>query len=156
MSELSPSAALSLIKRLEQQLADAGLQVVVEHTEGTLVLNGIVDSEESRQAAADIASEAAPGMPIDNQLEVESEFPTDIDEFASGDASAELSESVVEIRAEAGRSSRTSRTGQGSPILSRPQDPMARQPRTPRSQAMSTPHPSIRSSRPMPTGQPTS
>src|SRR5438270_5938014 len=103
MSELSPSAALSLIKRLEQQLADAGLQVVVEHTEGTLVLNGIVDSEESRQAAADIASEAAPGMPIDNQLEVESEFPTDIDEFASGDASAELSESVVEIRAEGGQ-----------------------------------------------------
>ena len=102
MSELSPNAAFTFMKRLEQQLAEAGLQVVVEQTDGTLVLNGIVDSEESRQAAADIASDAAPDMPIDNQLEVESELPTDIGEFASADPSAEPAESVDEIRAEGG------------------------------------------------------
>jgi len=82
----SKMAGLSLAERLEQQLAEAGLQVVVEESDGALILSGVVDSEESRQAAADIVSDVAPNARIDNQLEIESVFPTDVGEFVSDEA----------------------------------------------------------------------
>jgi osmotically-inducible protein OsmY len=98
MSELSPNAALT--RRLEQQLAEAGFQVTVEHSDGSLVLSGIVSSEESRQAVNDIVSDMAPDARIDNQIDIESVLPTDIDDFASDAASAELADSVDDIRDE--------------------------------------------------------
>jgi osmotically-inducible protein OsmY len=74
MSELSPNAALT--QRLEQQLAEAGLQVAVERSDGTLLLSGVVDSEESRQAAEDIVTQAMPDARIDNQIDIESVLPS--------------------------------------------------------------------------------
>jgi osmotically-inducible protein OsmY len=91
-----------LARRLEEQLAAVGLQVGVEQTDGTLLLTGIVDTEESKQAAADIAAEVAPGSPIDNQIEVESILPTDVDDFVGDEPSAELADSISEIRADGG------------------------------------------------------
>jgi osmotically-inducible protein OsmY len=98
MSELSPNAALT--RRLEQQLAEAGFQVTVEQSDGSLILSGIVSSEESRQAVADIVADGAPNARIDNQLDIESVLPTDIDDFASDGASAEMADSADAIRAE--------------------------------------------------------
>lgn len=98
MSELSPDAALT--RRLEQQLAEAGLQVSVERSDGSLILNGVVASEESRQAAQDIASYVAPNERIDNQIDVESVLPTDIDEFVGDEPTAELAESAEDLGGE--------------------------------------------------------
>ena len=90
--------------RIEQQLAEAGLQVAVEdarhdNAEGALILSGIVDTEEARQAAADIVTQIVPGARIDNQLEVETIQPTNVDAFVSDEPRAELADSTAEITA---------------------------------------------------------
>ena len=90
MSELSPSTPL--VRRIQEQLSQAGLQVSVEAADGALLLSGIVDSEESRHAAAEIVSQAVPGARIDNQVDVESVLPTDIDDFAGDEPVAEMAE----------------------------------------------------------------
>jgi osmotically-inducible protein OsmY len=101
MSERSTNASsTALTRRLEQQLAQAGLQVVVEHSDGALILSGIVDSEESRQAAMDIVTHAAPpDTPIDDQLDIEAILPTGVDDYASQDPSAELDDSADDLLA---------------------------------------------------------
>lgn len=48
----------SLAGRIERELEDAGLLVVVEDTDEELVVTGMVDSEEERQAIRDIVREA--------------------------------------------------------------------------------------------------
>jgi osmotically-inducible protein OsmY len=88
--------------RIEQQLAEAGLQVSVEASDGALVLSGIVDTEEAKQAASDIVAQAAPNAQIDNQIEVETVLPTDIDDFAGDEPSAEMADSVAELQAAGG------------------------------------------------------
>jgi osmotically-inducible protein OsmY len=93
--EQSPNPALT--RKIEQQLASAGMQVAVESSDGSLVLSGIVDTEEARQAASDIASQIAPNARIDNQLEVESVLPTDVDDFVSEYPTAELADTPAEI-----------------------------------------------------------
>jgi osmotically-inducible protein OsmY len=99
MSELPPSAAFT--RGLEQQLAQAGLQVIVEQSDGALILSGIVDSEESRQAALDIVTQAAPpGMPIDDQLDIDAVLPTGVDDYASQDPTAELADSEDDLLAD--------------------------------------------------------
>src|SRR5919199_5294025 len=100
MSTTPPDAALTA--RIEEQLADAGLQVTVEASDGALILSGIVDSEEARQAAADIATQIAPQARIDNQLEVETILPTDIDDFIGDEPTAELADSGDQIIASGG------------------------------------------------------
>ena len=88
--------------RLEEQLAEAGLQVTVESSDGALILSGMVDTEEAREAAADIVAQAAPEARIDNQIEVETILPTDIDDFVGDEPSAELADSSAEILASGG------------------------------------------------------
>ena len=62
----------SLAERIERQIEEqAGLQVVVEASEGTIVLSGRVESAEARAAAEAIAAGLAPDTRIDNNLEVE-------------------------------------------------------------------------------------
>jgi osmotically-inducible protein OsmY len=101
MSELSSDAALT--RRLEQELAHAGLQVVVERSDGALILSGVVASEESRQAALDIVTQSAPpNTRIDDQIDIEALLPTGIDDFASDSLTADLSDSAEEIEAEGG------------------------------------------------------
>jgi osmotically-inducible protein OsmY len=100
MTESSPEAKLSA--RIEAQLDEAGLRVTVESTDGALALTGVVDSEEARQAASDIAAQIAPDARIDNQLEVETILPTSLDDFVGDQPSAELSESSADIEAAGG------------------------------------------------------
>jgi len=100
MTDGLPDAALRA--RIQEQLADAGLQVTVESSDGSLILNGVVDSEEARQAADDIASQLAPSARIDNQLEVETILPTNLDDFVGDQPTAELSESSADIQAAGG------------------------------------------------------
>src|SRR3982074_3400136 len=88
--------------RIEEQLAEAGLQVTVESSDGSLILNGVVDSEEARQAASDIVEQIAPDARIDNQLEVATLLPTNLDDFVGEQSTAELSESGADIEAAGG------------------------------------------------------
>jgi osmotically-inducible protein OsmY len=100
MTHLSPNAPLT--ERIEEQLAEAGLQVAVESSDGSLILSGVVDTEEAREAAFDIVTMAAPNARIDNQIEVETVLPTDVDHFAGDEPSAEMAESSADIRASGG------------------------------------------------------
>jgi osmotically-inducible protein OsmY len=100
MTHLSPNAPLA--RRIEEQLAEAGLQVTVEESDGALILNGIADTEEARQAAEDIVAQIAPDARVDNQIEVETVLPTDIDDFAGDEPSAEMAESSADIRSAGG------------------------------------------------------
>src|ERR1700730_8804176 len=100
MTHLSPNAALNA--RIEEQLAEAGLQVTVESSDGSLILNGVVDTEEARQAASDIVEQIAPDARIDNQLEVATILPTSLDDFVGEQPTAELSESSADILAAGG------------------------------------------------------
>jgi len=96
------SSVPPLVARIEEQLAESGIQVTVEFSDGALILSGMVDTEESREAATDIAQAAAPNARIDNQIEVETILPTDVDDFVGEEPSAELAESSGEIRAAGG------------------------------------------------------
>jgi osmotically-inducible protein OsmY len=100
MTESTPDTALT--RRLEQRLADAGLQADVEQSDGALILSGVVSSEEARQAAEDIAAQVAPDARIDNQLEIETLLPTDVDAFAGDEPTAEMSDSLDDILASGG------------------------------------------------------
>ncbi len=91
-----------LSARLERQLAEAGLPVVVEASDGALILSGVVETEEARQGVLDIVSSAAPSARVDDQLEVQTVLPTDIDRFSSDEPSAELLDSSAEIVASGG------------------------------------------------------
>jgi osmotically-inducible protein OsmY len=91
-----------LAERLTRQLAETGLPVVVEESEGALVLSGIIETEEAREAIFDIVGTAAPDVPIEDELEVSSILPPDIDRFASDEPSTEPPRSRREIRQEHG------------------------------------------------------
>jgi len=97
-----PAAVPRLPARLERQLAEAGLPVVVEASDDGLVVSGVVETEEARQAVLDIVSAAAPGVPTDDQLDVQSVLPTDLDRFASDEASAEMLDSSDDIASSGG------------------------------------------------------
>jgi osmotically-inducible protein OsmY len=98
MSELSQDAPLS--RRIAEQFAQAGLQVTVEPADESLLLSGVVESEEARETAEEIVNQAVPGARIDNQIEVESILPTGIDDFAGDEPSAELAESRADVEAQ--------------------------------------------------------
>jgi len=87
-----------LADRLSVQLAQSGLPVVVEASDGALVISGVVESEEARQAVFDIVANAAPNARIDDSLEVQSILPPDIDRFASDEVSTEPPRSRRAIR----------------------------------------------------------
>ncbi len=72
MSEL----ALRIEEAVERE---AGLHVVVEEDESTLVLTGMVESEEERQAVLDIAHAVAGGRFIDDNIEVSSILPEEVE-----------------------------------------------------------------------------
>ena len=100
MTDGLPDAALRA--QIEDELAKADLQVTVESSDGALVLNGVVDTEEARQAAEDIAGQQVPDARIDNQLEVQTILPTSLDDFVGEQPTAELSETSADILATGG------------------------------------------------------
>lgn len=92
----------SLAARIERQIRErAGLFVAVEVRGDTMVLSGLVDTPEARQAAEDIASELAPDWRIDNDLNVEATQPPEVEAFtarAGETAPWEPSDSLEELR----------------------------------------------------------
>jgi osmotically-inducible protein OsmY len=79
--------------RIERAIREvAELDVVVEDQGGTLVLEGIVDSERDRQAAEDIAADLAGDAEIDNALEVQDLLPVSVDAFSDEQRSADQPE----------------------------------------------------------------
>jgi hypothetical protein len=63
---------------------------VVEEADGTITLEGKVDSERDRQAAEDIAADLAGDADVDNALEVEDLLPVSVEVFASEQRGAEV------------------------------------------------------------------
>lgn len=96
MAEWAPDTAL--LRHIERRLAESGLQVAVEWSDGSLILNGVVPTQEGREAAEEIVQAVAPEAPIDNQIDVETILPTDIDRFASDEPIAEMDETRAELR----------------------------------------------------------
>ncbi|MDA0302292.1 MAG: BON domain-containing protein [Chloroflexi bacterium] len=69
----------SLSERLERELGDAGIFVAIEDSEGAIVLSGLVDSTEEREAARDIVTAAVSGarrVDVDN-VQVSGALPAD-------------------------------------------------------------------------------
>ena len=58
----------------------------MEVRDGEISLSGLVDTEEARQAAADIVAELAPGLRLSDDLDVQTTLPTEVSDFYSGDA----------------------------------------------------------------------
>lgn len=79
--------------RLERELeARAGINAIVEVRDQEVVLSGLVDTAEAREAASDIVAQLAPTMRLTNDLEVEGVSPVEVSSFYASDApSAELS-----------------------------------------------------------------
>jgi len=90
----------TLAARIEREIERrAEISVIVEESGDTLVLSGLVDTAEAKQAAGDIAAELAGGKRIDNDLEVEGTLPVEVSEFQHGEApTAPVPESVAQIR----------------------------------------------------------
>jgi osmotically-inducible protein OsmY len=95
-----PAVDPQLADRLARQLAASDLPVVVEASDGALVVSGVVPTEEARQAVLDIIATAAPDARVDDQIDVEAVLPPDIDRFASAEVSTEPPRSRREIRAQ--------------------------------------------------------
>ena len=86
-------------RRIERELEErAGINAIVEVRDGEISLSGLVDTEEARQAAADIVAERAPGLRLSNDLEVQTTLPTEVSDFYSGEApGAETPASLEEM-----------------------------------------------------------
>lgn len=79
----------ALTKKIERRLArDAGLELIVEEDGESVVISGMVDSTELKQAALEIAVEEARGRLVDDGIEI-------ADGLAMEFGSAELSETEV-------------------------------------------------------------
>jgi osmotically-inducible protein OsmY len=83
----SGAAQRTLQRRIERELEErAGINAIVEVREGEVSLSGMVDTEEARQAAADIVAELAPGLRLNDGLDVQTTLPTEVSDFYTGDA----------------------------------------------------------------------
>jgi osmotically-inducible protein OsmY len=77
-------------RQIERAIREvAGLDVVVEDQGGTIVLEGVVDSDRDRQAAEDIAADLAGDAAIDNALEIQDLLPVSVDAFSDEQRSAD-------------------------------------------------------------------
>jgi hypothetical protein len=96
--------APSLADRIAQAIArEAELDVVVTVRGRIVHLDGVVDSPEDRQAAADVARRLAGGLRVVNDLEIETLLPVGVDAFAGSEPSAELAEDADAIAAAGGQ-----------------------------------------------------
>ena len=87
--------SVSLIERVERAiLVRAGLNVAVDLRDHVIVLNGLVESEEAREAAEDVARASAPGHFIENNLEIEELFPYPAGDLASSDRAANIADAA--------------------------------------------------------------
>jgi len=95
-------ARTPLTDRIERALAEvAGLYVAVEESDGAIVLAGRVESPQAYTAAEDIVAQLAPGVRIDNTLEIEAHVPASLAELAASEPTVlELPHSGAEIRDE--------------------------------------------------------
>jgi osmotically-inducible protein OsmY len=87
----------SIADQIARQLEALGVPVSVEDTGEAIVLDGVVSSEESRAAAEDIAVGLAPDRRIENNLDIDTILPVDIDNFASQTPTADLEAGEAEL-----------------------------------------------------------
>jgi osmotically-inducible protein OsmY len=87
----------SIADQIAEQLEHLGLPVSVRDTGDTIVLDGMVPTAESQAAAEDVAASLAPGRRIENNLDVETELPVDIDEMASSEPTADLEAGAADL-----------------------------------------------------------
>ena len=94
----------SLTRRIERAIAErVELDVVAEDSDGTIVLTGLADTAEDRQAALEVAAEIAAGRRIDDNIEVQSVVPElDFAMTPSTTGPSEPAETVEELRAAGG------------------------------------------------------
>jgi osmotically-inducible protein OsmY len=89
-------AGQSLTERIEQRIQrEAGLVVTVDQRDRVISLTGLVDSEEARQAAEDIARAAATSHWIENNLEVQEVFPFPASDLALPARTSEEEDDLV-------------------------------------------------------------
>jgi osmotically-inducible protein OsmY len=87
----------SLAEQIARQLEHLGLPVSVTETGDAIVLDGVVPTEESRAAAEDVATSLAPDRRVENNLDVDTTLPTDVDDFASAAPSADLAAGAADL-----------------------------------------------------------
>lgn len=94
----------SLARQIEEQIAQqAGIDVVAEESDGTIVLSGIVESAELRDTALDIATELAHDRRIDDNLDIQETLPKDVSElYTEGVYVDELPENRADVAAMGG------------------------------------------------------
>lgn len=81
----SPADLASLVS---SSLAEAGLDLIVEHDEGSILISGVVTTEAEHEAALDIArSVAGDSMRVDESIEVTGAVPDEVGgrDLADGD-----------------------------------------------------------------------
>lgn len=79
------------VRQIERRLAgEAGIHAVVEERGGVLTLSGKVSSAEQRRTATEIVRALAPGMRVDNDLEIEQVAPENLNELFQAEPSAGL------------------------------------------------------------------
>lgn len=77
--QADPRALASLVS---SELANAGLDLIVEHDERTLTISGVVASEAERDAAMDLASAVVGDqMRLDQSIDVSAAMPAVMDRF---------------------------------------------------------------------------
>jgi osmotically-inducible protein OsmY len=88
-------------RRLEER---ANLHIAVEEAEGRLVLTGLVETEDERATALDLAAEVAPDYELDDNLDVTTGIPEETSEGTLEEAGAGMfpdAEADLEEEAEA-------------------------------------------------------
>ncbi len=82
-----------LSDRIGDELArQAGVYAAVEERDGAIVLSGIIESEEQRQAAFDIVNAIAPDMTVVDDFELDTVLPEEMDDLdlSESDAGQEM------------------------------------------------------------------
>ena len=87
----------SIADQIARQLEHLGVPVWVADTGEAIVLDGIVPSDESRAAAEDIAVGLAPGRRIENNLDIDTTLPVDVDRFVGDAPTADLEAGEAEL-----------------------------------------------------------
>src|SRR5688572_6409615 len=79
----------NLTSIIERELESrAGVNAAVEERESTLILTGMIQSEEERQAALDIVTNLAPDKDVEDNLEVLAVLPEQLGDFRLSEVDA--------------------------------------------------------------------
>jgi osmotically-inducible protein OsmY len=69
----------TLSERIEHDLEEIGIHVAVEIDQQTVVLSGLIQSEEERESVAEVLAEVAPDYDVEDNLELDTMLPARIE-----------------------------------------------------------------------------